>query len=62
MEHRGATSADNISGDGAGLLTSIPWGLFADHIDPKSASNADGSTACAVAMTFLPRLVSVYNI
>lgn len=28
MEHRGACSADQISGDGAGIMTQIPWDLF----------------------------------
>lgn len=28
MEHRGACSADNDSGDGAGLMTQIPWKLL----------------------------------
>jgi glutamate synthase (ferredoxin) len=28
MEHRGACSADNDSGDGAGIMTQIPWDLF----------------------------------
>lgn len=28
MEHRGACSADDISGDGAGVMTKIPWQLF----------------------------------
>lgn len=28
MEHRGACSADDVSGDGAGVMTKIPWGLF----------------------------------
>lgn len=28
MEHRGACSADNDSGDGAGVMTQIPWDLF----------------------------------
>ena len=28
MEHRGGCSADNDSGDGAGLLTNVPWELF----------------------------------
>ena len=32
MEHRGATSADNVSGDGAGVSTDIPWKLF-DKVD-----------------------------
>lgn len=28
MEHRGACSADDVSGDGAGLMTKIPWELL----------------------------------
>ena len=28
MEHRGACSADGISGDGAGVMTTVPGGLF----------------------------------
>lgn len=28
MEHRGACSADQISGDGAGIMTQIPWDMF----------------------------------
>ena len=54
MEHRGATSADRISGDGAGVLTGIPWKLFRDICDPAKSLNGDGTTACAVGMIFLP--------
>lgn len=32
MEHRGACSADNISGDGAGIMTQIPWDLFKEEL------------------------------
>lgn len=28
MEHRGACSCDNLTGDGAGILTSIPHNLY----------------------------------
>ena len=28
MEHRGACSADGMSGDGAGIMTAVPWGLY----------------------------------
>jgi len=28
MEHRGACGSDRVSGDGAGILTAIPWRLF----------------------------------
>ena len=30
MEHRGACGGDGISGDGAGIMTQIPWQLFAE--------------------------------
>ena len=32
MEHRGACSADDVSGDGAGLMTRIPWALFNEEV------------------------------
>ena len=32
MEHRGACSADEISGDGAGIMTQIPWELFKQEL------------------------------
>ena len=53
MEHRGATSADNVSGDGAGVSTDIPWKLF-DKVDLDKVTNIDGSIASAVAQIFLP--------
>ena len=28
MEHRGACSADTISGDGAGIMLEVPWKLL----------------------------------
>lgn len=46
LEHRGGCSADQDSGDGAGILTSIPWELF-----PKDYS----SGKIAVGMLFLPQ-------
>lgn len=56
MEHRGATSSDNVSGDGAGVMTAIPWKLYRDIIaDEKSVLNKDGSIASAVGMIFLPK-------
>lgn len=55
MEHRGATSADNVSGDGAGIMTAIPWKLYSSMIDPTKHSNKDGSIAAAVGQIFLPQ-------
>ena len=57
MEHRGATSADNISGDGAGIMTSIPWKLFDSIVDPSKYKNKDGSVAVSVGQMFLPQSV-----
>ena len=48
MEHRGACGGDGISGDGAGVMTQIPWRLFAEF----------ATEACprpGVGMVFLPR-------
>ncbi|MEE3716382.1 glutamate synthase-related protein [Tumidithrix elongata RA019] len=49
VEHRGGCSADRDSGDGAGLMTAIPWQLLQQDlpaIEPKKA---------AVGMMFLPQ-------
>lgn len=32
MEHRGATSGDNLTGDGSGVLSSIPHRYYAETI------------------------------
>ena len=32
MEHRGACSADDISGDGAGIMTKVPWRLLKEEV------------------------------
>jgi len=51
MEHRGGCSADQDSGDGAGLMTAIPWQILQQEmsgIDPER---------CAVGMIFLPQQV-----
>jgi glutamate synthase (ferredoxin) len=52
LEHRGGCSADQDSGDGAGLMTAIPWELldtwFAEQgIVPPAREN------CGVGMLFL---------
>ena len=52
MEHRGGCSADRDSGDGAGILTQIPWGLFGSLIQGADKSKL------AVGMVFLPQDVA----
>ena len=53
LEHRGGCSADQDSGDGAGILTAIPWELLAQNnnnaIDFANLSNM------AVGMIFFPQ-------
>ena len=48
MEHRGACGGDSISGDGAGVMTQIPWDLFPEFRSVKH-------THPGVGMIFLPR-------
>lgn len=48
MEHRGACGGDGVSGDGAGIMTQIPWKLFQEYdVDPAHSPG--------VGMIFLPR-------
>ncbi|MBD2503552.1 glutamate synthase large subunit [Anabaena azotica] len=58
LEHRGGCSADQDSGDGAGILTAIPWELLQQdytqgQIDFLSSNNI------AVGMVFLPQDLQV---
>ena len=48
MEHRGACGGDGISGDGAGIMTQIPWKLFDEY-------RSDGCPKPGVGMIFLPQ-------
>lgn len=48
MEHRGACSSDDISGDGAGVMTKIPWALL------KTAFPTLDEAKCGVGMVFIP--------
>jgi len=48
MEHRGACGGDSISGDGAGIMTEIPWKLFSGFV-------SDDCPKPGVGMIFLPR-------
>jgi glutamate synthase (ferredoxin) len=48
MEHRGACGGDGVSGDGAGIMTQIPWKLFAEF-------RSESCPQPGVGMVFLPR-------
>ncbi len=49
MEHRGACGGDRVSGDGAGVMTAVPWEMLEPELKGHPAEQ------CAVAMVFLPQ-------
>jgi len=51
MEHRGGCGGDSVSGDGAGVMTAVPWEL----LEAEGALKGKPSESCGVAMTFLPQ-------
>ncbi|MDY6802600.1 MAG: glutamate synthase-related protein, partial [Cyanobacteriota bacterium] len=53
LEHRGGCSADRDSGDGAGLMTAIPWELVAEDLDILFSKTENLQTA--LGMVFLPQ-------
>ena len=54
MEHRGACSADDDSGDGAGIMTNVPWKLLEKYAAENGIEGfAEGSSG--VGMVFLPQ-------
>jgi glutamate synthase (ferredoxin) len=55
LAHRGAMAADARTGDGAGLLTQIPFNLFAREIEQRGLI-APAQGDLSVGMFFLPRL------
>lgn len=54
LEHRGGCSADRDSGDGAGVLTAIPWELFQEDFAQRG-KEFPSSDNIAVGMIFLPQ-------
>lgn len=54
MEHRGGCGADNDSGDGSGVMTSIPWDLFNNWANKQGLPSFDKSNT-GVGMVFLPK-------
>ncbi|KAM7271673.1 hypothetical protein ACFE04_030887 [Oxalis oulophora] len=60
MEHRGGCGADNVSGDGSGVLTSIPWDLFNNWADKQGIATFDKSHT-GVGMVFLPKEDGLMN-
>ncbi|MBW4425710.1 MAG: glutamate synthase large subunit [Nostoc desertorum CM1-VF14] len=54
LEHRGGCSADQDSGDGAGILTAIPWELFQQDFAQRG-KEFSSTNNIAVGMIFLPQ-------
>ncbi|MHC5677073.1 glutamate synthase large subunit [Nostoc sp.] len=54
LEHRGGCSADQDSGDGAGVLTAIPWELFQQDFAERG-KEFPSTNKIAVGMIFLPQ-------
>ncbi|MEL7242111.1 MAG: glutamate synthase large subunit [Cyanobacteria bacterium J06573_2] len=55
LEHRGGCSADKDSGDGAGILSAIPWELLQQDWQERGLETRIGKENIAVGMLFLPR-------
>ncbi len=61
MEHRGGCCADKYSGDGAGVMTAIPWKLLHDWAKQTGVEALEpGKTG--VAMVFLPQMADAEEI
>ena len=54
LAHRGAVSADGLTGDGAGVLTQIPHRLFRRELAAAGAAALDRDDDLAVGVFFLP--------
>jgi len=54
MEHRGGCCADRDSGDGAGVMTAIPWGLLQGWAPGQGLDATLTPEKTGVAMVFLP--------
>lgn len=54
LDHRGAVSADGKTGDGAGILTQIPYKFFAKQLE-KDGVKVPAEEDFAVGMFFFPK-------
>ncbi|NBD38772.1 MAG: glutamate synthase large subunit [Verrucomicrobia bacterium] len=55
LAHRGAIDADAVTGDGAGLLTEIPYDLYFERLRENGVSFPEDRKRFAVGMFFLTR-------
>ncbi|MEO0771251.1 MAG: glutamate synthase subunit alpha, partial [Cyanobacteria bacterium J06649_4] len=57
MEHRGGCCADKESGDGAGIMTAIPWALLQEWASESGLGELIPAKT-GVAMVFLPQVAA----
>ena len=50
MEHRGACSADDVSGDGAGIMSQIPWEVVKRDVPQTDPATCGCASATASAV------------
>lgn len=62
MEHRGGCCADQDSGDGAGVMTAIPWQLLNEWAQANGITATLEPERAAVAMVFLPQFAEAATI
>ena len=55
LAHRGAIDADSSTGDGAGVLTQLPYDLLRAHLQALRVGIIPKDSDLAVGMLFLPR-------
>ncbi|MFI5335969.1 MAG: glutamate synthase large subunit [Opitutales bacterium] len=55
LAHRGAIDADSSTGDGAGVLTQLPYELLRSHLQAARVSIIPKDRDLAAGMLFLPR-------
>ena len=60
LEHRGGCSADQDSGDGAGLMSAIPWELFQSWFTEQGI-DMPSTDQIGVGMVFLPQNAAHLN-
>ncbi len=55
LAHRGAIDADSSTGDGAGIMTQLPYDLIRAHLVAQKVSVQPKDKDLAIAQLFLPR-------
>ncbi|MBI3887150.1 MAG: glutamate synthase large subunit [Opitutae bacterium] len=55
LAHRGAIDADSSTGDGAGVMTQLPYELLRAHLEAAKISAVPRDRDLGVGMLFLPR-------